>query len=185
VAVPVTTLGRRTVTVAVGVRVGIRVTVTVTVTVRVTVTVTVTVAVTVAVAVTVGVTVAVRVAVIIVTVVVAVARTPLAPVHTVRLDVPRDHRASFFRIDLADARVVHELGKEPALVPAGRRFWVFAVVRDARGQCSPSKRYALGFVATWLEAIETLFEHRGGEELTSAFTGRWLRLSAVLFDALL
>jgi hypothetical protein len=110
------------------------------------------------------------------------ARMTRTPLVAVSLQPARDLGASLFGVDLADARVEHELGKFPAPFVAGRR--PLAVVRDALGQCFPSQFCASGFVATWLEAIEALLENHRGGKLTATFTGRRLRIGASLFLAL-
>jgi len=173
-------LGRRPVGVAVLIRVGvgirIRISVGVTVTIRVAVTVRVTVAVTVAVAV--AIRVAVRVAVVVVTVVVTVARVSLAPVDAVLLDVPCNERASLFGIDLTDACVVHDLGKQPALVRA--RGWLYAVLRDAHSQGFSGGHIALIRVATVRDACVA---HLRGGSLAPVFASRRLWIGTRLFHA--
>jgi len=103
---------------------------------------------------------------------------PLASVNAVLLDVPRDERTSFFGIDLTDARVVHDLGKQPALVRAGRP--LFAVLSDAHGQGFPGFHIAFIHVATVRDACVA---HLRSADLAPVFTRRWLRIGAGLFLA--
>ena len=91
---------------------------------------------------------------------------------------------AFVQVTAGLDTVIAQLGGDGfAFLIAGGQLRLFAVLRDALGMRFPSKLDASGFVATWLESIEALLEHRGGRELTAALTGRWLGIAAVLCDA--
>ena len=91
---------------------------------------------------------------------------------------------AFVQVTAGLDTVIAQLGGDGfAFLIAGGQLRLFAVLRDALGMRFPSKLDASGFVATWLESIEALLEHRSGGKLTAALTGRWLGIAAVLCDA--
>jgi hypothetical protein len=129
-------------------------------------------------AMTVGVAVAVRVAVLVVTVVVvARALVPFAVLVAKPLDAPRDLAASLCGVDLAGARLVQVRGNRAACVLTGRR--LFAVLRVAFGQPFPGFHIAFIYATT---ARNTCIAHLRGGVLAPAFTGRRLRVLAVLCE---
>ena len=87
---------------------------------------------------------------------------------------------AFVQVTAGLDTVIAQLGGDGfAFLIAGGQLRLFAVLRDALGMRFPSKLDASGFVATWLESIEALLEHRSGGKLTPILTG-----DAVLRDAL-